>query len=121
MTNYIKNKSINCNKVNDILDLNGVDEIAWNLISAIYKSEQDSLITNKNNRIFRQQVISKFTPKIQETRSITKGNKSTDKLVSFKKLPSPIPMKTFKKVKKISKFFKKSTKLTEKNTRKSYA
>ena len=31
-------------------------------------------------------------------------------------------MKTFKKVKKISKFFKKSTKLTEKkNTRKSYA
>lgn len=39
MTNYIKNKSINCNKVNDILDLNGVDEIAWNLISAIYESE----------------------------------------------------------------------------------
>jgi len=119
MTNYIKNKSINYNKANDILDLNGVDEVAWNFISTIYESEYNSLITN---RTFRQQVVSKFTSKIQETRSITKDNKSTDKLVSFKKLPSLIPMKTSKKVKKISKFFKKSTKLTEKkNTGKSYA
>ena len=39
MTNYIKNKSINYNKANDILDLNGVDEVAWNFISTIYESE----------------------------------------------------------------------------------
>jgi len=41
--------------------------------------------------------------------------------VSFKKLPLPIPIKTPKEVKEISKFFKKSAKLTEKkDTRKSY-
>jgi len=46
----------------------------------------------------------------------------TDKPVSFAKLPSPIHAKTPKKIKEISKFFKKSTKLTEKkNTGKSYA
>lgn len=32
MTNYIKNKSIEPNKANDILDLKRVDEAVWNFI-----------------------------------------------------------------------------------------
>ena len=114
ITNYIKNKSIDYTKANDILDLNGMDEVAWNFISTIYESGWDILVTNKDNRTFRQQVMSKFTPKIQETRNTTKGDKLTDKLASFTKLPPLIFTKTPKKVKEISKFFKKSTKLTEK-------
>ena len=122
MTNYIKNKNINCNKANDILDLNSIGEVVWNFISTIYKSKWDSLITNKDNRTFKQQVASKFTSKIQETRSTTKDNKSTDKPVSFTKLPSLIFTKIPKEIKEISKFFRKSTKLTErKDTGKSYA
>jgi len=59
--------------------------------------------------------VSKFTLKIQETRSTTKDDKSTDKPVSFTKLPSLITVKTSKEV-------KKSTKPTEKkDTEKSYA
>jgi len=38
MTKYIKNKSIKRNKVNDVLDLSGVGEAAWNFISALYES-----------------------------------------------------------------------------------
>ena len=65
--------------------------------------------------------MSKFTPKIQETRKTTKYNKIIDKPASFAKLPPLIPVKTPKEVNEISKFFKKNTKPTEKkNIRKSY-
>ena len=64
--------------------------------------------------------MSKFTPKIQETRKTTKDNKIIDKPASFAKLPPLIPVKTLKEVNEISKFFKKNTKPTEKkNIRKS--
>ena len=121
ITNYIKNKCIDCTKANDIPDLNGIDKVVWNFISAIYKLSWNILVTNKDNRIFKQQVMSKFTPKVQETRKTTKGNKTINKLVSFAKLPPLILIKTSKEINKISKFFKKNTKLTEKkNIRKSY-
>jgi len=54
MTKYIKNKSINYSKTNDIPDLSSVGEVAWNFISIIYESGWDSLIANKENRTFRQ-------------------------------------------------------------------
>lgn len=54
MTNYIKNKGIDYIKTNNILDLNGMGEVFQNFISAIYKSGWDVLVTNKNNRAFRQ-------------------------------------------------------------------
>ena len=52
--------------------------------------------------------------KTQKTKKLSKDNKPTDKLVSFTKLPLPIRAKSPKEVKEISKFFKKSTKLTKK-------
>ena len=96
-------------------------KVTWNFILAIYKSEQNALINNKDNRTFRQ-VAFKFIPKIQETKKPSEDDKLADKLASFAKLPLPIPMKFPKKVKEISKFFKKSTKLIEKkNSSKPYA
>ena len=53
-------------------------------------------------------------PKIQETKKLSKGDKSTDKPAIFAKLLLLITVKSPKEVKKISKFFKKSTKLIEK-------
>ena len=64
MTNYIKNKNIESNKINNVLDLKGISEVAWTFISAIYKSEWNSLIANKDNQSFRQKFASKFSPKI---------------------------------------------------------
>ena len=51
----------------NILDLSGIGEVVWNFISVIYKSGWNSLITDKENKMFKQQVAYKFTPKIQET------------------------------------------------------
>jgi len=56
MTKYIKNKKVKKNKENNILDLNGIGEAAWNFISIFYNSEWDLLITDKNNCSFRQKV-----------------------------------------------------------------
>jgi len=39
ITKYIKSKNINSKKANDVPDLKGVGEVAWNFISALYKSE----------------------------------------------------------------------------------
>jgi len=38
ITKYIKSKNINPKKANDGPDLKGVGEVAWNFISALYKS-----------------------------------------------------------------------------------
>jgi len=46
---YIKNKSIEQNKTNDVPDLSGISEVAWNFISAFYKSGWDSLVFDKDN------------------------------------------------------------------------
>jgi len=38
MTNYIKNKKIEQNKANNVLDLKGIDEATWKFISVFYSS-----------------------------------------------------------------------------------
>ena len=122
ITYYIKNKDINCTKANDIPDLKSIDELVWNFISAIYKSGWDTLVINKDNKTFKQQVASKFTSKIQKIKKSSKDKKLIDKPVSFIKLPSSISVKSSNKVNKISKFFKKNNKPAEKkDIGKSYA
>jgi len=52
----------------------------------------------------------------------SKSGKNADKLVTFNRLPSPIPAKLPKKVNKISKYFKKNNQTNEKkDQRKLYA
>jgi len=50
MTNYIRNKSIELNKTNDILDLKRVGEAVGNFISALYDSKWDLLVSNKDRQ-----------------------------------------------------------------------
>ena len=96
--------------------------MAWNFISALYKSEWDTLVTDKDNKSFRQKIVSKFTLKIQEIKTKSVNNKKTDKPASFAKLPPLIPAKTPKEAKEIFRFFKQSSQLTEKKgTKKLYA
>jgi len=57
-------------------------------------------------KTFRQLVVSKFTPRIQETKNSSKDEKPTDKPASFIRLLPPVPTKTQKKVNKIYKYFK---------------
>ena len=121
ITKHIKNKNIEYNKANNILDLSSIGKAVWNFISTIYELDWNSLVTDKENKTLKQQVVSKFTPKIQKTRTTSKSDKLTDKPASFMKLTPPISIKTSKEVMEIFKFFKKGIKLTEKkDTRKLY-
>jgi len=52
MTNYIRNKNIKPNKVNNVPDLKGVGKAAWNFILALYNSGWDSLVSDKDNHSF---------------------------------------------------------------------
>jgi len=63
------------------------------------------LLADKNNNSFRQKIASKFTSKTNSIKIEKKGEKSTDKLVSIKRLLL-IPAKSPKEVKEISKYFK---------------
>jgi len=121
MSKYILNKSVKRGKVNDFDNLKGIDKVAWNFISAIYDLGWDILSVD-NNVSFRNKVASKFTLEIYNNNNTkNKGSKSNDKLATVRRLPLPIPAKSFKEVKDIAKFFKKNEKSKEKETpRKSY-
>lgn len=75
-----------------------------------------------NNNSFRQKVSYKFTLKINPINNSKKDNKNTDKPMSIKRLPLPIPAKSPKEVNEILKYFKtiSPTKL-DNNQGKSYA
>ncbi|KAL9715490.1 hypothetical protein Ac2012v2_002151 [Leucoagaricus gongylophorus] len=75
MANYIRNRKVEKGKMNDVPELKGFSEATWSFISSIYESEWDSLYIDKDNRSFRQKVVSKFTPKVP------KSNLSSDSLV----------------------------------------
>jgi len=109
ITNYIRNKGINCNKLNNVPDLKKMGKVVWNFISAIYDSGWDSLVSNDNNCSIRQKITYQFTLKIPEITNKGKIDKSTDKPASFNNIPPPILAKTQKKVNKILKYFKKNT------------
>jgi len=104
MTKYIKNKKIENNKANKVSDLNSINKTIWKFIFAIYNSELDSLIADKNNKSFRQKVSSKFTPKLNIVKTSNKGKKKADKPASFEKLPPSILAKLPKEVNEILKF-----------------
>ena len=50
---YILNKKIEQGKANNIADLRGVCEAAWNFISSIYEAGWDELIVDNKNFSFR--------------------------------------------------------------------
>lgn len=106
MAKYIENKNIGINKFNNILELKDIGKAAQKFLSAIYNSGWDSLIANKNNNLFRQKVLLKFTPKVNPVNTGKKENKNTDKPTSVKRLPLPILTKLLKEVNEIWKYFK---------------
>jgi len=123
MTKYICNKKIENSKFNEVTDLKDIGKGTWNFISAIYKSEWDSLITDNNNTSFRSKVSSKFTPKINKVKTNkSKSSKNADKPATFNRLPPLILAKCSKEVNEILKYFKRNSQTNEKkDQRKSYA
>ena len=57
---YILNKLIEGDKANNVKDLEGISEVAWDFISALYESHWDHLIADKNNFSFKWKVKAQF-------------------------------------------------------------
>ena len=119
MSNYILNKKVNKDKVNDFENLKGIDKEAWNFISAIYNAGWDVLIADSNNISFRNKVAAKFTVKITSYNALKNNNvKDGDKPASINKLLPLILAKIPKKINEITKFFKKDSQSKEKTMNK---
>jgi len=97
--------------------------VAWEFISSIYKSGWNALTTNKNNRTIKQNVVFKYSLKINSIKPIKRTKQSKDKQIEVVKLSPPILARLFKKVLEKSKFFNKSDKKANKpeKYKKSYA
>ena len=54
IVSFINKRDLKNNKEIDIPFFKGFEQVAWNIISAIYKSGWDKSKTNINNRTFRQ-------------------------------------------------------------------
>ena len=106
MEKFILDKSIDGNKANNIKDFEGLGKAAWGFISALYLSQQDSLLVDGTNHSFRNNVKSKFSP--QTVKKATKAKEfNISHSLYISTLPPPIPAKSAKEVNKISKYFKK--------------
>jgi len=86
----------------------GVGEVAWGFISALYESQWDNLIADKNDLLFRCKVKAQFNPSLPRNVVSNKG-KNTNKAATVSTLPPPILAKSSKEVVEISKFFKKNS------------
>ena len=98
-------------------DLSGMGKSIWEFISSVYDSHWDALFVDENNTTLRNKVKSKFAPQVKFPQTSNKG-KDTPKPTFVSSIPPPIPAKSPKEVKEISKLFKKIKKPTMK---KSYA
>jgi len=122
MTEYIKNKSIENNKKNNVTDLKEIGEAAWNFIASLYESGWDSLIADKDNHTLKQKVVAKFTSRLYKVKKKLSNKEPVDKPTSFFRIPPFIPEKTPKEVNKISQYFKKNSQPKEiSENMKSYA
>ena len=110
IANYIKNKKVEKGKINDMTELKEFSKTAWSFISSIYESEWNSLYTDKENRMFRQKFVSKFTPKVSNSNIYSNSSKSKEKSAEIAKISPLIPARPSKEVLEKSKFFKKGKK-----------
>jgi len=79
----------------------------WEFISAVYDSHWNALYANSNNITFRNKVKSKFSPQARNIQTSLNKGKDVVKPTFVSVIPPPIPAKSPKEVKEISKFFKK--------------
>ena len=89
--------------------------MAWEFILSIYNLDWDALTINENNRTIRQNIVSKFSPKINSIKSIKRAEQSKEKQVKVVKIPPPILARLPKEVLEKSKFFNKRGKKANKS------
>ena len=111
IVDFIYNIKLKINTKEDFMQLKRFGQAAQLFISFIYKVEQNSLKANNSNRIFRQNIIFKFTPKIinNKPNKRVKTNNKGKQVGVVKVLPS-ILFRSSKETLEKSKFFQKKDK-----------
>ena len=106
MAKYIQGKQVN-DKVNDLVDFDGMGDAIWNFISSVYTSKWDVLLTDQKSNSLRAKITSKFT--LRTLPSNGNPKKDIPKLtpVTINKAPPlpPLPAKSKKEINVISKYF----------------
>jgi len=72
MATYIKNRKIEMSESNNINNFEGIDKVAWKLISSIYKAGWDSLVVDNHKITLRQNVSHKITSQVNLEKSSKK-------------------------------------------------
>ena len=100
MTNFIKNRNLKNEKIDNILYIAGFGQATWTSISAIYESGWDMLKNSKDNIIFCQKVKSRFSNNIPTHTNGKKSKRASvlksaeiSKLPPLLVLPRPIKKK----------------------------
>jgi len=129
MAKYIRNKSVNNIKANNITEFEGMGDAIWNFISSVYEAKWDSLHTDRSTNMLRSKILSKFTPRTPPAKG--NGNKEIPKStpVTINRAPLPLPplsTKPKKDVNTIPKYFQSKNysdenKTSKGNPGKSYA
>jgi len=94
ITKYILNKQVNPGRSNDLDDFKGIRKAVWNLVSSVYQSKWNSLITDKNNKSLREKITAKLTPRIIPTPICNNKVLDISTLASIKKMPPSILAKS---------------------------
>ena len=111
---YIQNKKIDTSKSNNIKNFEDIDKAAWKLILSIYDFGWDLHFADNYKNSFRKKVSLKFTLKVnvEINSKREEKDKDTDKPARVERISPPIPAKSPKEVKEISKYFKPIKKAT---------
>ena len=63
LAKHIKNKQVFGDKVNKLVNFDGMGDGIWNFISSVYEAKWDALYTDQKSNTLRKKISSKFTPK----------------------------------------------------------
>ena len=129
MARYIRNKSVNDIKANNITEFEGMGDAIWNFISSVYEAKWDSLHTDQSTNTLRSKILLKFTPRTPPAKGNSNKEIPKSTPVTVNRAPPPLPSlstKPKKDVNTIPKYFQSKNhsdknKMPNGNPGKSYA
>ena len=100
---------------NDLSDFNGMEDVIWNFISAVYGAKWDVLYTDNKTNTLRAKILFKFTPRTPTSNGNNKKDLPKSTLATINKAPPlpPLPAKSKKKINTILKYFHSKKNMVE--------
>ena len=109
MAAFIRQYKLENKTAKDIPQISEFRFIVWNFLSFIYESRWNKLTAYKDNKFFRQFIISQFN--VKTMKNIIYNSLAKGKQANILKFPLPILSKSSKSILAKFKFFKKNSTL----------